>query len=505
MKIFDGIKVKKNHIHLFIGLVLIFGLYVLPIIIADRYYNDDLARSLMGLTGWNGDGRPLTEELMKLLSGGIPIADISPLPLLISVLILAYTITKYLDANFTDKSLGIAETLFFSLVIMNPFMLANLSYKYDVLSMIIALCVAFIPFVISYDACGIKQIIIVLIVTVTALSLYQVVICAICSLVLIDVLLMIIEDRINKKSILNYIIGIIFGSLLYKLVIAKIYISRGDWRLDASKVLIGTDENTLMAIKVNIVQIVSEISMYLRSIPVCIIVFIAIGVCVSSLFIIKENVLTILNISVMSRITRALFIVLLPVFLVGVNIIPLALVNGTGSKSRALLSVCVIELYIAIMFLNLSRKSKVVAECLIIPCVVFFLSYSYSFGNAEKSQKNYESYLTYNIVSDIETLNSDDKYNSLSIIGDAPKSQQVRMLTQKYPQFEEIVPVYIGNDWWTSGSQLYHYLQYNIVFKEPDSNDIAYVERAKPYVKNSIYSFYCQNDRIIIKFNSENQ
>ena len=44
-----------------------------------------------------------------------------------------------------------------------------------------------------------------------------------------------------------------------------------------------------------------------------------------------------------------------------------------------------------------------------------------------------------------------------------------------------------------------------IVFKEPDSNDIAYVERVKPYVKNSIYSFYCQNDRIIIKFNSENQ
>ena len=39
-------------------------LYVFPIILANRYYNDDLSRSLMGLTGWSGDGRPVTEYLM---------------------------------------------------------------------------------------------------------------------------------------------------------------------------------------------------------------------------------------------------------------------------------------------------------------------------------------------------------------------------------------------------------------------------------------------------------
>lgn len=46
---------------------LLFGgglLYVLPILLADRYYQDDLARSLYGATGWSGDGRPLTNWLM---------------------------------------------------------------------------------------------------------------------------------------------------------------------------------------------------------------------------------------------------------------------------------------------------------------------------------------------------------------------------------------------------------------------------------------------------------
>ena len=58
-------------------------LYVLPILLADRYYQDDLARSLYGATGWAGDGRPLTEWLMELLAGGSStIVDLSPLPML---------------------------------------------------------------------------------------------------------------------------------------------------------------------------------------------------------------------------------------------------------------------------------------------------------------------------------------------------------------------------------------------------------------------------------------
>lgn len=33
-------------------------LYVLPILLADRYYQDDLARSLYGATGWAGMAVP---------------------------------------------------------------------------------------------------------------------------------------------------------------------------------------------------------------------------------------------------------------------------------------------------------------------------------------------------------------------------------------------------------------------------------------------------------------
>lgn len=66
----------------FVILLILFMLYVTPIILADRYYNDDLGRILSGATGWDGDGRILTEWLMRGVCGGMPIADISPLPLI---------------------------------------------------------------------------------------------------------------------------------------------------------------------------------------------------------------------------------------------------------------------------------------------------------------------------------------------------------------------------------------------------------------------------------------
>ena len=84
------------------GLLAAGGLvYVLPILLADRYYQEDLARSLYGATGWAGDGRPLTEWLMELLAGGgTTVVDLSPLPMLLGLAALAYALTLYARQAF---------------------------------------------------------------------------------------------------------------------------------------------------------------------------------------------------------------------------------------------------------------------------------------------------------------------------------------------------------------------------------------------------------------------
>ena len=74
----------------FIILFVFSTLYVLPIILFNTWFNDDLGITLYGVTGLNGDGRPLGQLLSDFLSGGGIVSDIGPLPLLCSVLILFF-------------------------------------------------------------------------------------------------------------------------------------------------------------------------------------------------------------------------------------------------------------------------------------------------------------------------------------------------------------------------------------------------------------------------------
>ena len=138
------IKLQDRGRKIFIGLTLLFIAYVLPIIWADRYYYDDLARAFMGEAGWNGDGRPLTELLMKVLCGGMPLVDISPLPLLLGIGILAYVLALYAQRNMGENTPLFPQICGLFFAIMNPFLLSNLSYKFDVLSMLMALSAVFL-------------------------------------------------------------------------------------------------------------------------------------------------------------------------------------------------------------------------------------------------------------------------------------------------------------------------------------------------------------------------
>ena len=114
--------------------------------------------------------------------------------------------------------------------------------------------------------------------------------------------------------------------------------------------------------------------------------------------------------------------------------------------------------------------------------------------------KNYETYLVYEIVHDIETINTEGTCNSLSIIGTAPKSQQLQMLCSKYPQFNELVYVYISNDSWIGGAWLYHYMQKNIPYRELSEEEQASLVEKNPICSNSTYNCYMIGDTMVVQF-----
>ena len=126
-------------------------LYILPIVLINLYFKDDLGWSLRGSIGLKGDGRPLGEYLVLTLCGGEPVTDTAPLPLVLAVLFLSYTLILYARTNLDFISNRYALLTVLLLILGNPFALECLSYRYGSMVMFVALGIPFLIFWIPFQ------------------------------------------------------------------------------------------------------------------------------------------------------------------------------------------------------------------------------------------------------------------------------------------------------------------------------------------------------------------
>ena len=125
-------------------LLALYSLILYPILRADRYYNDDLKRALIGRASWDSNGRPLTTLLMRVLQCyDHAMVDISPLPQIGAVAILAWA-GVLMARRYSLGSSWMAALAAFPLG-AQPFYLENLSYRFDALSMSVAMLLAVLP------------------------------------------------------------------------------------------------------------------------------------------------------------------------------------------------------------------------------------------------------------------------------------------------------------------------------------------------------------------------
>lgn len=128
----------------FVILLSLYFLVLYPILRAGRFYNDDLKRALFGRTGWDSNGRPLTTFVMKLTQDyDHALVDISPLTQFAAIGILAW-IGVLMARRYAIRSPWLAALVAFPLG-AQPFFMENLSYKFDALSMGLAMLLALLP------------------------------------------------------------------------------------------------------------------------------------------------------------------------------------------------------------------------------------------------------------------------------------------------------------------------------------------------------------------------
>ncbi|MDR0598773.1 MAG: glucosyltransferase domain-containing protein [Treponema sp.] len=127
--------------------LLIAGVYLLALtslIRADYLYADDVGRAFRGYHGWNGWSRHLPEFVSTLLHADNNLADISPLPQILAVLLCAgggVLLTLVLGGGIAWAPLLAALPLGLS-----PYFLECLSYKFDAPYMALAVLAGIVPF-----------------------------------------------------------------------------------------------------------------------------------------------------------------------------------------------------------------------------------------------------------------------------------------------------------------------------------------------------------------------
>lgn len=497
-------KLDKKNMKIFISLVGMYVFYVLPIILADRYYNDDLGRSVTGGAGWNGDGRPLTEKLLYFLCGGEKIVDISPLPLLLGIVILGYALTIYARENLVEVKSDYVKVFALFLAITSPFMLTNLSYKYDCVSMLFALSLSF--FVYSLPQKLHKGLVfgVSFVFSVCSLSMYQPAIGAFLCLALIGILFLLLFSKGDFIEECVKVLGIGSGCVFYKLVVANIYISKEDWRYGASSFLRDISKESLIKIYNHFEMLVVEsLKEYIVDSPKYILIILAIIYVMSSAIMIKQNIEN--NKEKLWKIAGSIYIVFLPVFLLLAAVLPLMILETSSRKYRMLISFSILLLYLGIMACFLAKKSRVLVTVLLVSYMLFSYTYAYIYGNALDGQKEYEKYLIYNIQHDIEEINCNREFDSISISGSTPYAPQVRAISSRYGLIDNMIEPYISNTSWIGGGWVYIYMNDRLDLREPTEADQVIISSNESVRSNSVYSCYVNDKTIIVHFNKPDE
>ena len=485
-------------------------LYVLPLVLADRYYMDDLGRSVYGATGWAGDGRPLVDLLMQLLSGGQElITDLSPLPLLLGLAALAYALTLYARQALPALRGSTTATLALGLVLAHPFMMANLSYKYDSLTMLLALALCFVLYALP-PALGAPRLALAgAAAAALVMGLYQPASGMFLALAGIWLAFWLADGLGSGTPLpsrlpalwpeLGRLGGVGAGALVYLLGIAPHFVDQEGWRQQASQAAGGW--GLVVSVAKNLRTGAVYLLERLRQAPPLYrlaLLVLAVGAVAGALWQFWR--------SSPARPQRKclgclVLVAALPAVFAAAYL-PMTVLQNFGVAAQRFLAFCGVLLFLGLLWLRAAPRRRAAAAA-VVGCFLFCQTcYLYAYGTTLKSQKAYEVYLVTQIVHDCETLNPDGRYTELSFVGDAPYPRQVERLCGQYPFFRELlVQPNFNNSNWLGGAWVYHYLQQGeLKITALTESDEAACTGTAPLAETTLYACYENGGKLLVVF-----
>ena len=450
-KLITGHKIIKYHMDSKGKLFLIYlsslcFIYIIPIIIANRYYIDDLGRAQDGYFGWSSNGRPLADLLMSLVNlNAESTIDISPLTLFIGIIIFIICAYLYFRSNLNHFN-SIASAVICFLIIANPFLLENLSYKFDVVPMIAALSLMLLPFL-SYSSKLLKWFFSVSFVVIS-LCLYQAVIGFFVCLAVIEFIINASNKQYTKQldliiDILCRAAQLLVGYFIYSNISAHFVF--GEYNIEHST-LISIDREGINIFINNALAFLSMVLLYVNGMLLLSLISLA----TVSIFIIKTAI-GIFNNNRRSFLNLIIIILLLisPLIIMAFAAIHLCLLKYPVFSDRVMASFSGFMLLVGISYFSLIKNFKH-HIILSTPFVLPLLVYSYAFGSAMDAQNKFDYFLSHIMAEEI-SRNDPEATKTIMFFGVQPSSPHRDNAIRRFPSLSSVVPLYYNNGWWGKG------------------------------------------------------
>ena len=482
----------------------LYAIQLIPILWGNRYHLEDWRRLTRGSYGWTGEGRPLTDVLLRILCLGGPLVDISPIPQILGIAALAGS-GSWMARRFGLPPLRSALALF--PLAASPFFLENLSFRFDAIAMCAALAFAILPIAIdnlrSFTAeCALGAICLLL-----SLCSYQTGICAYFVFTVAEIGLL-LQQQLEMKKLVRKLgvrtVQLVIAGLLYALVVRLTVV--GTYNVE--HVTLISNPRDLHVLGQNWRDVWSSI-------------YHALPGSIRNIYLIVWLLGTAALIFLGFSYVRAAWlrgnrfyavlmsgaILLLPgIWLVGAVGPALLPLHSNLSLPRifvgvgALLSSTIFVLCLASQ--RLAIPGKLVSALLVVPAYPL-LMLAAVFGNAQREQASYENRIASELTSAINTVRRTNVVSTLIVDGVVPYCPAAQIAEKKYRVLR--VPRNLTNDR-ELGIYAHHIFEYygiNLPFESSPERRAELVRRTtqtKPLVQNGDYDLFLVDQTLIVRF-----
>lgn len=420
-------------------LLIIFSIYLcaeISIIRANFNYIDDMGRVFEGYMGWDSFSRYISNYLSNYLHANMYLADISPLPQLLSALFLAasgvivlYAITGRTQYGFIDYCAVVPLGI-------SPYFLECLSYKYDSPYMAISVLAAVFPSVfLMFDHNDKKLVTASFISTMIVCLTYQAASGILPMLVIFICGLRLIKNECLTHEVFHYVISATLGYasaiLFFRIFImmpADNYVSNSFPQLNE---LIST-------VLSNYSQYFSNVLNDFNPIWLALLMVLAFGFILFAVVGNKENRL------------YNLFIAMAVVFFSAILIFGLYPILSVPLFSpRAMYGVGAWIAFVALATVSIYTDCKIqcLSKLVIFALAWSFFTFSFTYGNALDCQKQYTEYRTREVISSINSNFPNKELRELRMTGAIGYAPAIQNTINQYPVLGRLVPVTLSGGW----------------------------------------------------------